>query len=123
MHHDSSIEIGAISEKGKIIPVLLAPIIAIAFYFILPETYTSASGAVVPFTHAARACGAVVLLMAIWWFTEAIPIAVTALLPIVLSSLWHYDTCRSVEKLFQQHDLPFLGRLLDRCRHRPLGLG
>lgn len=113
MHHDSSIEIGAISEKGKIIPVLLAPIIAIAFYFILPETYTSASGAVVPFTHAARACGAVVLLMAIWWFTEAIPIAVTALLPIVLFPLFGITTPAEALKNYSNSTIfLFLGGFL-----------
>ena len=81
--HDSSIEIGALDNKSKIIPLVLGPLLALALYFILPESYTGAKGDTVEFTHAARACASIVLWMAIWWFTEAVPIAVTALLPMV----------------------------------------
>ena len=38
--HESSIEIGALSNKTKLIPLILGPLLALAFYFILPETYT-----------------------------------------------------------------------------------
>lgn len=81
--HESSIEIGALDNKSKIIPLILGPLLALALYFILPESYVSAKGDPVELTHAARACVSMVLWMAIWWFTEAVPIAVTALLPIV----------------------------------------
>lgn len=92
MHNDSTIEIGAISEKGKVIPLILGPILALLLYFLLPESYTGPTGAAVALSQSARACAAVVLLMAIWWFTEAIPIAVTALLPIVLFPLFGIAT-------------------------------
>lgn len=82
-HHESSIEIGAISNKSKLIPLILGPLVALLFYFILPEQYTTSAGISETFSHAARACAAIVLWMAIWWFTEAVPIAVTSLLPIV----------------------------------------
>ena len=81
--HESSIEIGALDNKSKVIPLILGPLLALALYFILPESYVSAKGDPVELTHAARACVSMVLWMAIWWFTEAVPIAVTALLPIV----------------------------------------
>ena len=81
--HESSIEIGALDNKSKVIPLVLGPLLALALYFILPETYISAKGDVTQLSHAARACVSMVLWMAIWWFTEAVPIAVTALLPIV----------------------------------------
>ncbi len=84
LHHESSIEIGALSNKSKIIPLVLGPLMALALYFILPETYQNTAGETVAFSHAARACAAIVLWMATWWFTEAVPIAVTSLLPIVL---------------------------------------
>lgn len=87
-HHESSIEIGAISNKSKLIPLILGPLVALLFYFILPEQYTTSAGISETFSHAARACAAIVLWMAIWWFTEAVPIAVTSLLPIVLFPLF-----------------------------------
>ena len=87
-HHESSIEIGAISNKSKLIPLILGPLVALLFYFILPEQYTTSAGVSETFSHAARACAAIVLWMAIWWFTEAVPIAVTSLLPIVLFPLF-----------------------------------
>ena len=87
-HHESSIEIGAISNKSKLIPLILGPLVALLFYFILPEQYITSAGVSDTFSHAARACAAIVLWMAIWWFTEAVPIAVTSLLPIVLFPLF-----------------------------------
>lgn len=83
-HHESSIEIGAISNKSKLIPLVLGPSLALLLYFLLPEQYTSSAGTLEVFSHSSRACAGIVLWMAIWWFTEAVPIAVTSLLPIVL---------------------------------------
>ena len=83
-HHESSIEIGAISNKSKLIPLVLGPSLALFLYFLLPEQYTSSAGTLEVFSHSGRACAGIVLWMAIWWFTEAVPIAVTSLLPIVL---------------------------------------
>ena len=87
-HHESSIEIGAISNKSKLIPLILGPLAALFIYFILPEQFTTSAGAMENFSHAGRACAAIVIWMAIWWFTEAVPIAVTSLLPIVLFPLF-----------------------------------
>ena len=92
MQHDSSIEIGALSEKSKVIPLVLGPVLALLTFYLLPETYMTASGEAAVFSYAGRACSAVVLLMATWWFTEAVPIAVTALLPIVLFPLFGITT-------------------------------
>ena len=83
-HHESSIEIGAISNKSKLIPLVLGPSLALLLYFLLPEQFTSSAGTLEVFSHSGRACAGIVLWMAIWWFTEAVPIAVTSLLPIVL---------------------------------------
>ena len=83
-HHESSIEIGAISNKSKLISLVLGPSLALLLYFLLPEQYTSSAGTLEVFSHSGRACAGIVLWMAIWWFTEAVPIAVTSLLPIVL---------------------------------------
>ena len=84
MMSNSYIETGALNSKTKLIPLILGPVLAFALYCILPDHYLDATGRVADFSHAARACIAIVLWMGIWWFTEAAPIAVTALLPIVL---------------------------------------
>ena len=42
--HESSIEIGALDNKSKVIPLILGPLLALALYFILPETYVGAKG-------------------------------------------------------------------------------
>ena len=81
---NSYIETGALNNKTKLIPLILGPVLALALYFLLPDQYIDTNGRVAEFSHAGRACIAIVLWMGIWWFTEAAPIAVTALLPIVL---------------------------------------
>ena len=80
-------------------------------YFILPETYTTPAGETAQFSHAGRACASVVLWMGIWWFTEAVPIAVTALLPIVIFPLFGITT--PAEALNHQDSL----RREPRCCH------
>ncbi len=54
------------------------PILALSVFFLLPDDGLS---------HAARACGGVATLMAVWWMTEALPLEATALLPLILLPL------------------------------------
>lgn len=111
--HESSIEIGALDNKSKIIPLVLGPLLALALYFILPESYVGAKGDTVELTHAARACVSIVLWMAIWWFTEAVPIAVTALLPIVCFPLFGVGTAAQTLKEYSNDTIYlFLGGFL-----------
>lgn len=84
---DSKLHIGSLSRRSKLIALVAGPLFAAIAYFLFPESYVDPSGNTVAFTHAGRACLSVVIWMAIWWFTEAIPIAATALLPIVLFPL------------------------------------
>ena len=63
------------------------PVLAGVCYWLLPGEYEDATGTVVPFTAAGRATLAVMLWMALWWLTEAIDLAATALLPLVLFPL------------------------------------
>lgn len=53
----------------------LGPALAVAAYFALGQSDLSEPG---------RRLAAVVVLMALWWITEAVPLAATALLPVVL---------------------------------------
>lgn len=57
------------------------PMLGLACYFFLPDA--DAGG----LTHAGRATAAIGTWMAVWWMTEAIPLAATALLPVVLFPL------------------------------------
>lgn len=61
----------------------LGPLTAIIVYIALPETYLGANGEAVQLSEPARAALAMALWMAAWWLTEALPVAATALLPIV----------------------------------------
>ncbi len=83
----SSVSVDAMSGGTKIWAFILGPVLAIALYCLLPDTFTSASGELVQFGHPGKACAAVTILMATWWLTEALPIAVTAMLPIILYPL------------------------------------
>ncbi|GAA1198158.1 SLC13 family permease [Prauserella alba] len=56
----------------------LAPVLAALLYVVLPNSL-SADG---------KAAAAIALVMATWWVTEAIPLAATALLPLVLFPLF-----------------------------------
>ena len=51
----------------------------------------------------AQRMGAVVLLMAVFWITEAVPIAITALLPIALYPLLHIATSKQTALAYGNH--------------------
>lgn len=61
-------------NKKRPVAVAVGPLLALALFFILPDSLAVE----------ARAVAASALLMAVWWMTEAFPIPVTALLPLVL---------------------------------------
>ncbi|PRX51158.1 sodium-dependent dicarboxylate transporter 2/3/5 [Prauserella shujinwangii] len=54
--------------------IVLGPVLAIIAYLLFPESLSPGG----------RITGAVAVLMAVWWVTEALPLAATALLPLVL---------------------------------------
>ncbi|RMF25279.1 MAG: hypothetical protein D6760_01330, partial [Deltaproteobacteria bacterium] len=54
-------------------------------------------------TGAARLVLAVALWMAVWWVTEAVPLAVTSLLPIVLFPLLDIEPVREVTPNYTNH--------------------
>ncbi|GAB3648357.1 SLC13 family permease [Streptomyces sparsus] len=53
----------------------LGPVLAVLTYFLLPQDASLST--------AARTTAAVVVLVAVWWMTEALPLPVTSLVPIV----------------------------------------
>jgi sodium-dependent dicarboxylate transporter 2/3/5 len=64
------------------IGLFAGPVLALAAYLALPETYADSAGDAVVFSHAGRATAALAVWMAVWWMTEAIPVFATALLPL-----------------------------------------
>lgn len=76
-------QLGTFSPRTKRVALLLGPVLSLVLYFILPDSYIDASGKEAVFSHAGKACLSMLLWMALWWFTECVPIAVTAMLPLV----------------------------------------
>ena len=76
---ESSIEIGAMSNRGKLLALVAGPILGLLTYFLLPESYINSQGVETAFPYAGRACMGVTVWMAIWWFTEALPIAASCI--------------------------------------------
>ena len=110
---------GSFSRQSKTIALFAAPVLALLLYWVLPDAYVNGAGASVPVSHAAKACLAILLWMALWWFTETVPIAVTALLPIILYPL--YDFSKNADALCFGHNLPILRRILACSRYSALG--
>ncbi len=82
------------SSRIKLAAMVIAPLISISlilFTDLAPEnpkiTYTLA----------------IAILMAIWWITEAIPLAVTALLPVVLFPLFGVVDGKTVSAMYFNH--------------------
>lgn len=75
-----NIDRASISRVG----LLLGPAIAVVVYLLLPA---GVDGDSVSLGHGGRATAAIAAWMAAWWLTEAVPLAATALLPIVLFPL------------------------------------
>ena len=80
----SQLDIEVMPNSKKAWALIAGPVLAFLTYWLMPDQFVNASGETVAFAHAGKACAAVTVLMAVWWFTEALPIAVTAMLPLVL---------------------------------------
>lgn len=92
---ESSIEIGAMSNRGKLMALIAGPILGLLTYFLLPESYINSQGVETAFPYAGRACMGVTVWMAIWWFTEALPIAATAMIPLVVYPLLQITSAKA----------------------------
>ncbi len=67
--------------------LVAGPVVALIVYLVLPVGVYEDGVLVEGLSDAGRATGAIGALMAVWWLSEAIPLAATALLPIVLFPL------------------------------------
>ncbi|MBX3321617.1 MAG: DASS family sodium-coupled anion symporter [Phycisphaeraceae bacterium] len=66
----------SVQSAAKIGTLALGPLLALLVFIVLPESET--------LTYGARATAAMVVWMAVWWITEAIPLPATSLIPIVV---------------------------------------
>jgi len=71
----------------------LGPLVAVLAYLVLPSAESSGVDGL---DTAGRVVAALALWMAAWWLTEAVPLAATALLPIVILPLTEVSTIRDV---------------------------
>ncbi|MFI4916340.1 MAG: SLC13 family permease [Phycisphaerales bacterium JB060] len=77
---------GGIQRWVSLVGLALGPIVAIAVGLVLPDSVPGAEGTI-ELGRSARVTASIASLMAIWWLTEALPLAATALLPLALFPL------------------------------------
>ena len=68
--------------RWRLIALFAAPLVALAAALALPDSFTGPDGTVETLSPAARATVAMLVWMALWWVSEAVPIEATALLPV-----------------------------------------
>lgn len=77
-----------LADRVSLVGLIAGPLLAIVAAIFLPRAEFDDAGIVTAgLSDAGRATAAVGILMAVWWLTEAIPIAATALVPLVLLPL------------------------------------
>ncbi|MFT4562324.1 MAG: sodium-dependent dicarboxylate transporter 2/3/5 [Gammaproteobacteria bacterium] len=89
------------------VSIFAGPISAVAAYLSLPPTYFNGSAEEVLIGFGARVAIALAVWMALWWITEAIPMAITALLPVIVFPLLGIGTLKSSAQAYA-HPLIFL---------------
>lgn len=109
----SQLDIEVMPNSKKAWALIAGPVLAFLTYWLMPDQFVNASGETVAFAHAGKACAAVTVLMAVWWFTEALPIAVTAMLPLVLYPILEIATAGATMKHYASGTIfLFLGGFL-----------
>lgn len=82
------------TSKMQQTALLIAPLLSIAVILFVDLDPTNKS---------VTYCFAIALLMAIWWITEAIPLAVTALLPVALFPLFGVVDGKTISSMYFNH--------------------
>ena len=87
--------------------ILGGPGCAILLYVAVPSTFLDGTGAVVDLEPRVRIVIAIAAWMAFWWITQAIPLAVTALLPVTLFPVLGLTSLKAAAESYA-HPLIFL---------------
>jgi sodium-dependent dicarboxylate transporter 2/3/5 len=87
--------------------LVAGPLLAAAVYSLLPHSFPDTTGSLVEFTHAGRMTAALGVWMAVWWMTEAVPVPVTALLPLLVLPLSGAEPVKQAAAPYA-HELIFL---------------
>lgn len=82
------------------------PLLALLCFLLLPESYAS-GGDVVALSASSRATAALAIWMGVWWFSEAIHISATALLPLAFLPVFGVTSMREAAAPYA-HELIFL---------------
>ena len=94
----------SVAESKVNYPAVFAgPLLAVLTYLLLPDTYASVSGAESEVTSAAKMTVAMIVWMAVWWFTEAVHISATALLPLALFPLLGIADIKTTASSYASH--------------------
>ncbi|MFT4581098.1 MAG: sodium-dependent dicarboxylate transporter 2/3/5 [Gammaproteobacteria bacterium] len=89
------------------VSIIAGPMSAAVAYFSLPGTYFNGTGDAVLINYGARVAIALAVWMAFWWITEAIPMAVTALLPLIVFPILGIGSFKASAQAYA-HPLIFL---------------
>ena len=76
--------VGTLADRIRTTGLMAGPVLGVLAYLFLPQ---AGEGVVGGLSDAGRATAGVGVLMAVWWLTEALPLAVTAIVPAVLFPL------------------------------------
>lgn len=80
-------EEGGLHQKVRLAAIIAGPVLAILTYRLIPASSGLSEGG--------RGACAVAALMGVWWLTEALPLAATSLLPIVLFPILQVTSLRA----------------------------
>lgn len=98
--------------------------LSILCFALLPSDYETGEGVRVPLTVEGRATLAAMTWMAVWWLTEAIDVAATALLPVVLFPLMGIANIKTVTASYgDQLIFLFMGGFILALSMQRWGLG
>ena len=87
--------------------LLAGPGCAVILYFSLPSSFVDGVGGVAELDYRVRVVIAIAAWMAIWWITEAIPMAATALIPVTLFPVLGLTSLKAAAEPYA-HPLIFL---------------
>lgn len=85
MHPERAVAMNA--ERRVTLLVLLGPALGLLALLLVPAHYETGTGAPLELDFAARAVVGILVWMAFWWLSEAVPLPITSLLPALLFPL------------------------------------